>query len=179
MWRHSATSWRHMMSQRDILTSLDDFWQEYWQRGRVAGGRVNAQAFSFTHKVTVSEPPHMCHTCIMVTCSKKHMLCAISIIMCNAYDRFRLCRIYSEWDGARKVEKCCPSLSTSNFSFKMFIRVCIKVLWKYPFSLLIFLSDDLLKQMEMNHKISESENNFIRKVHLVWWWWSKLVYQLG
>ncbi len=26
MWRHGTTSWRHMTSRHDVLTSFDDFW---------------------------------------------------------------------------------------------------------------------------------------------------------
>ena len=43
-WRHGRTSWRHGMTSWHPLTT---FGQEYWQRGPVAGGRVNAPAFSF------------------------------------------------------------------------------------------------------------------------------------
>ena len=35
-WRQGVTSWH----------PLTIFWQEYWQRGHVTGGSVNAQAFS-------------------------------------------------------------------------------------------------------------------------------------
>ncbi len=49
MWRHDVT-WRHnTASRRQGMTSwhsLTTFGQEYWQRGHVAGGRVNAPAFS-------------------------------------------------------------------------------------------------------------------------------------
>ncbi len=42
MWRHGVTSWHH----------LTTFGQEYWQRGHIAGGRVNAQAFSLYHGIS-------------------------------------------------------------------------------------------------------------------------------
>ncbi len=42
MWRQGTTSWCHMTSSHLLTT----FGQEYWQRGHVAGGHVNAQAFS-------------------------------------------------------------------------------------------------------------------------------------
>ncbi len=42
-WRHGTTSWRHGMTSWHPLAT---FGQEYWQRGHVAGGRVNAPAFS-------------------------------------------------------------------------------------------------------------------------------------
>ncbi len=54
-----VTSWRHVTSRCDVILSCDvterrhvtswhpltTFGQEYWQRGHVAGGHVNAQAF--------------------------------------------------------------------------------------------------------------------------------------
>ncbi len=46
-WPHGTTLWRHGMKSWHPLTT---FGQEYWQ-GYVAGGRVNAQAFSFVKKV--------------------------------------------------------------------------------------------------------------------------------
>ncbi len=43
-WHHGMTSWRHgMMSWHQLTT----FGQENWQRGHVAGGRVNAPTCSF------------------------------------------------------------------------------------------------------------------------------------
>ena len=42
-WRHAVT-WRHGVTSWHPLTT---FGQEYWQRGHVAGGRANAQAFSY------------------------------------------------------------------------------------------------------------------------------------
>ncbi len=38
VWRHSMTSWHHLRT----------FGQGYWQRGHIAGGRVNAQVFSLS-----------------------------------------------------------------------------------------------------------------------------------
>ncbi len=45
--RHDVTAWR-----LDIL--LKTFGQEYWQRGHVAGGRVNALAFSWLIIIVIS-----------------------------------------------------------------------------------------------------------------------------
>ena len=56
-WRHGTTSWRHVMSQDDVMTSwhpLTTYGPEYWQRRHVAGGRVNAQVFSLADGLTLS-----------------------------------------------------------------------------------------------------------------------------
>ena len=49
MWRHGKTSWRHVMSRPSWHPSTTSG-QEYWQRGHVAGGRVNTQAFSLMYE---------------------------------------------------------------------------------------------------------------------------------
>ncbi len=43
---HGVTSRCHMTSRRDIMAPFDSFGREYWQGGHIAGGSVNAQAFS-------------------------------------------------------------------------------------------------------------------------------------